>query len=68
MPAKEAGKPRKKAKKDRARKETPVRPAVAAADRFIGDRLKAIYDSVVAEPVPDQLLQLLNRLDTEADK
>ena len=68
MSGKEAGKPRKRAKKDRARKEAPVRPAVAAADRFIGDQLKAIYDSVVAEPVPDQLLRLLDRLDSEADK
>lgn len=68
MPGKTIRKPRKAAKKDGARKEAPVRPAVAAADRFIGDQLKAMYDSVAAEPVPDRLLQLLDRLDSEADK
>jgi hypothetical protein len=38
-----------------------------AADRFIADQLKAIYDSVVAEPVPDRLLHLLDRLDGDAE-
>jgi Anti-sigma factor NepR len=28
--------------------------------------LKAMYDSVVVEPVPDRLLELLDRLDSEA--
>jgi hypothetical protein len=68
MPGKTAGKPRKRAKKDRARKAGPMPPAVAAADRFIGDQLKAIYDSVIAEPIPDRLLQLLDRLDSDAEK
>ena len=68
MPGKTTGKPRKRAKKDRGRKGAPARPAVVAADRFIADQLKAIYDSVVAEPVPDRLLQLLDRLDSDAEK
>lgn len=68
MPGKTAGKPRKRAKKDRARKGASLRAAPALADRFIADQLKAIYDSVVAEPVPDRLLQLLDRLDSDAEK
>lgn len=67
MPGKKAGKPRKKAKKDRARNEASAR-AAPAADRFIGDQLKAIYDSVVAEPIPDRLLQLLDRLDNDPEQ
>ena len=31
--------------------------------RYIADQLKAIYDEVAAEPIPDRLLQLLDRLD-----
>jgi hypothetical protein len=68
MPGKTGGKPRKRAKKDRAPKGASARAAPAPADRFIADQLKAIYDSVVAEPVPDRLLQLLNRLDSDAEK
>jgi hypothetical protein len=39
-----------------------------AADRYIGDQLKAVYDAVAAEPIPDRLLELLNRLDSNFDK
>jgi hypothetical protein len=38
-----------------------------AADRYIGDQLKAIYDAVVAEPVPDRLLELLDRLSSDGE-
>jgi Anti-sigma factor NepR len=68
MPGKIAGKPRKRAKKDRGPKGASARADPAAADRFIGDQLKAIYDSVIAEPVPDRLLELLDRLDRDAEK
>jgi Anti-sigma factor NepR len=68
MPGKKAGNPRKRAKKDRAGEGGSSRAAPVAADRFIADQLKAMYDSVVAEPVPDQLLQLLDRLDSDAQK
>jgi hypothetical protein len=30
----------------------------------IGIRLKAFYDSVLSEPIPDRFAELLNRLDT----
>jgi len=37
--------------------------APAGADQYIVGQLKAIYDEVVAEPIPDRLRQLLDRLD-----
>lgn len=33
----------------------------------IGDRLRAYYDSVLNEPVPDKFLALLTQLDTNDD-
>ena len=58
MPEKTSGRPRKKAAKAAAPPDAP-----AAVDRYIAGRLKAIYDEAVDEPVPDRLLQLLDRLD-----
>jgi Anti-sigma factor NepR len=58
MPEKTSGIPRKKAAKAAASAGAP-----AAVDRYIAGRLKAIYDEAVAEPIPDRLLQLLDRLD-----
>ena len=68
MPGKTIRRPRKRAKKDRAAKGASARAAAVAADRFIADQLKAIYDSVVDEPVPDRLLHLLDRLDSDAEQ
>jgi len=68
MSGKTIRKPRKRAKKVRAPKGASAREAPVAPDRFIADQLKAIYDSVVAEPVPDRLLQLLDRLDSDAEQ
>jgi len=39
----------------------------AAAEARIGSRLKAMYDEVVSEPVPDHLLELLQQLDDKKD-
>jgi hypothetical protein len=36
-------------------------------DRYIAGHLKAIFDEVAGEPVPDRLLQLLDRLDIDAE-
>jgi hypothetical protein len=52
-----SGRPRKKAAKAAAP------PGAPAVDRYIAGRLKAIYDEAAAEPIPDRLLQLLERLD-----
>ena len=37
-------------------------------DGYIADQLRAIYDAVTAEPIPDRLLDLLNRLDEDGEK
>jgi Anti-sigma factor NepR len=61
----------------KTRARPPKKPANAAArgaqpraaeeglDRYIASQLKAIYDEVAAEPLPDRLLQLLDRLDND---
>jgi hypothetical protein len=35
---------------------------------FIGLKLRELYDDVVAEPVPDRLLELLGKLGEDDDK
>ncbi|WP_246472726.1 NepR family anti-sigma factor [Pelagibacterium limicola] len=35
---------------------------------FIGLKLRELYDNVVSEPVPDRLLELLNKLGAKDDK
>ena len=67
MPKKTPGRPPKTAAKH-PRPRTRSRKALVAADRYIGDQLKAVYDAVAAEPIPDRLLELLNRLDSNFDK
>ncbi len=37
--------------------------AQEGVDQYIAGHLKAIYDEAAADPIPDRLLQLLNRLD-----
>jgi hypothetical protein len=64
MPDKTSRRPRKKATKAAAL----ARAEIEKADQYIADQLKAMYDAVVIEPVPDQLLQLLNRLDDDANQ
>ena len=64
MPDNTSRKPRKG-----ARKTAPALGAEAAkADQYIADQLKAMYDAVAVEPIPDQLLQLLDRLGKDAEK
>ena len=67
MPDKSSGRPRKRAKKAASRSASPLPPGDAKADQYIADQLKAMYDSVVVEPIPDRLLQLLDRLDDESE-
>ncbi len=38
------------------------------AERQIGRELQALYDKIVAEPLPDQLVDLLRKLGTDPDK
>jgi len=44
------------------------RAEVAKADRYIADQLKAMYDAVTVEPVPDHLLKLIERLGDDAEE
>ncbi len=62
MPKKALGRPRKRATKA----AVSLREAAEKADQYIAEQLKAMYDSVVVEPVPDRLLELLDRLDSQA--
>jgi Anti-sigma factor NepR len=62
MPNKTPGRPRKRATKATA----SLREAAEKADQYIAEQLKAMYDSVAVEPVPDRLLELLDRLDSQA--
>jgi hypothetical protein len=65
MPDKTPGRSRKRATKA-ANARSPHAEA-EKADQYIADQLKAIYDAVVVEPIPDRLLQLLDHLDNDAE-
>ena len=47
---------------------SPLPAEDAKADQYIADQLKAMYDAVVVEPIPDRLLQLLDRLDDDSEQ
>lgn len=68
MPGKTPGKPRKGATKAPAAGKASPRAELAPADQYIADQLKAVYDAVATEPIPDRLLELLDRLGGEAKK
>jgi hypothetical protein len=63
MPDKTSRRPRKRATKAALSRSALVRAEAEKADQYIADQLKAMYDAVAVEPVPDRLLQLLDRLD-----
>lgn len=65
MPDKTAGRGRKRAAKPLA---PDAASPTAAMDRYIADQLRAIYDAATAEPIPDRLLELLDRLDRDGEK
>ena len=68
MPDKSSGRPRKRAKKGASRGASPLPAADAKADQYIAEQLKAMYDAVVVEPIPDRLLQLLDRLYDDSEQ
>ena len=68
MPGKSSGTPRKRAKKGASRGASPLPAADAKADQYIAEQLKTMYDAVVVEPIPDRLLQLLDRLDDDSEQ
>jgi hypothetical protein len=63
MPDKASRRPHKRTKKDGS-----LSAEAAKADRYIAEQLKAMYDAVTVEPVPDRLLSLLDRLDNDTEK
>jgi hypothetical protein len=68
MPKKIPGRPRKSARNAAGASAESLRAETAKADQYIADQLKAIYDAVVVEPIPDRLLQLLDRLDNDGQQ
>jgi hypothetical protein len=68
MPDKISGRRRKKIAKPASSSAAAFRAEVEKADKYIAEQLKALYDSVVVEPVPDRLLHLLDRLDDGPEK
>ena len=45
------------------REPLPVRAPTPAVEQLISRQLRAIYDEVVNEPVPDKIVQLLEELE-----
>lgn len=68
MPEKTSGRPRKRTAKVVARSASTPLGASAGMKQHIAGQLKAMYDEVAAQPIPDRLLQLLDRLDSDAEK
>lgn len=45
---------------DRERPEKKAEPAAEMADTWIDERLRALYQAVVEEPLPDDMISKLN--------
>lgn len=57
------------ADQDEDTEDSAPRPSMSAdSQAFIGLKLRELYDDVVAEPVPDRLLELLGKLGEDNDK
>ena len=50
---------------DATEPSTGAKPAVADMQAFIGRQLRAVYDDVAKQPVPDRFLELMRQLDTK---
>ena len=60
---------REKAREGRPAGETVGRGLAPAVDQLISRQLRALYDEVVNEPIPDRFVQLLEDLERKkADK
>jgi hypothetical protein len=63
------GKSEGKVSRKRAGGPTKTRRVDGSVQASIGNRLRAYYDEVAREPVPERFVELLKRLDTpEAEK
>jgi Anti-sigma factor NepR len=68
MLKKAAGRPRNKAVKALAPAAASRRGPPGGVNQYIAGRLKVMYDELVSEPIPDRILELLQRLDSDAKK
>ena len=68
MPDKSSGRPRKRARRGASRGASPLPAEDAKADHYIAEQVKAMYDAVVVEPIPDRLLHLLDRLYDDSEQ
>jgi Anti-sigma factor NepR len=68
MPEKTPGRPRKRAANVAPRRAPAPLGASGAMKQYIAGQLKAMYDEVAAQPIPDRLLRLLDRLDSDTEK
>lgn len=68
MPDKTSRKPGKGTRKTAPLAAQAGGAEAAKADQYIGAQLKAMYDAVSVEPIPDHLLQLLDRLGKDAER
>jgi hypothetical protein len=59
------GRPAKQAPRGRSNASMPAktRSADSSVEKAIGSRLRAYYDEMAREPVPDRFVELLKRLD-----
>jgi hypothetical protein len=67
MPDKTSRRPQKRARNARSPRAPSLGAEAAKADQYIADQLKAMYDAVVVEPIPDRLMHLLDRLDDDGE-
>jgi hypothetical protein len=65
---KEKGHPMTIASRGRMGNAGKKRAVGSSVERAIGSRLRAYYDEVAREPVPDRFVELLKQLDNESKK
>ena len=65
---KEKGRPMNIASRGRTDGAGKARGGDSSVERAIGSRLRAYYDEVAREPVPDRFVELLKQLDDDAKK
>ena len=65
---KEKGRPMNVASRGRTGDTGKKRAVDGSVERAIGSRLRAYYDEVAREPVPDRFVELLQKLDDESTK
>jgi hypothetical protein len=65
---KEKGRPMDVGSRGRTGDTRKKRSMDGSVERAIGSRLRAYYDEVAREPVPDRFVELLQKLDEDSKK